>query len=230
VRSALCAPCLQASPLRSRSANIGEGGKPVVRPYTPISAPDARGHFDLLVKAYPNGVMSKHFASLKVGDTLECKGPMMKLEYRANMKTAIGMVAGGTGITPCLQVIEEVLRNPEDKTQLSLVFGNVSEEDILLKQRLDALAKKHPAQLSILYVLDKPPLLKKWSGGAGFITPAMLKERLPKPAEDTLILVCGPPGLMASVSGGKDPKDYSQGVLAGALKTLGYNEQMVLKL
>ena len=32
-------------------APIGEGGKPVIRPYTPTSAPDTKGHFDLVVKA-----------------------------------------------------------------------------------------------------------------------------------------------------------------------------------
>ena len=35
-------------------------------------------------------------------------------------------IAGGTGITPMLQVASEVLRNPYDKTEVSLVFGNVS--------------------------------------------------------------------------------------------------------
>ena len=48
-------------------APLGPEGKPVVRPYTPISHPHER-HLDLLVKSYPAGVMSKHFATLKVGD------------------------------------------------------------------------------------------------------------------------------------------------------------------
>ena len=45
-----------------------------------------------MVKYYPDGKMSKHINELKVGDELECKGPIMKLEYKANMKKAIGMV------------------------------------------------------------------------------------------------------------------------------------------
>ncbi len=48
--------------------------------------------------------MSKHIDSLKVGDTLEMKGPIPKYPYSANAKKKIGMVAGGTGITPMLQV------------------------------------------------------------------------------------------------------------------------------
>ncbi len=36
------------------------------------------------------------------------------------------------------QVIEEVLRHPEDKTQLSLIFANISEQDVRggLKRRV----------------------------------------------------------------------------------------------
>lgn len=48
--------------------------------------------------------MSQHFASLKPGDTLDFKGPILKIAYKPNQYDAIGMVAGGTGITPMLQV------------------------------------------------------------------------------------------------------------------------------
>lgn len=59
------------------------------------------------------------------------------------MKKHLGMLCGGTGIAPMLQVIKEVLRNPEDKTEISLVFANETFEDILLKSTLDELAEKH---------------------------------------------------------------------------------------
>lgn len=45
-----------------------------------------------------------------------------------------GMIAGGTGITPMYQVAAAILKDPRDVTQLSLIFGNLSEEDILIKQ------------------------------------------------------------------------------------------------
>ena len=106
----------------------------VMRPYTPISRPEAKGHLDLMVKVYPTGKMGNHIKSLKVGDTLDFKGPILKREYKPNQYDSIGMVAGGTGITPMLQVVDEVLANPADRTKVSLVFGNVSEADILLKQ------------------------------------------------------------------------------------------------
>jgi hypothetical protein len=36
----------------------------------------------------------------------------------------VGMIAGGTGITPMLQLVREVFKDPEDKTQLQLLFAN----------------------------------------------------------------------------------------------------------
>lgn len=152
---------------------------------------------------------------------------MIKLAYTPNMKKHIGMVAGGTGITPMLQIIEEVLRNPADKTQLTLVYGSVSHEDILLKPRLDALASKHAGQFKVVYIVDKAP--KGWKGPVGFVTPALLKEHMPAPEDDSLVLVCGPPGMMVAISGSK-AKDFSQGEVGGALKQLGYAEKHVFKM
>jgi cytochrome-b5 reductase len=42
-----------------------------------------------------------------------------------------------------LQVIKEILKNPNDKTQIHLIFANNSEKDILLKDMLDNLEKNH---------------------------------------------------------------------------------------
>ena len=200
--------------------------KPVIRPYTPTSPPHAVGYLDLVVKTYEKGVMSAHFGRLAVGDQVEMKGPIVKLPYAPNTWERVGMVAGGTGITPMLQVIDAILSNPADKTKVSLVFANVTEEDILLKPKIDALAEAHADRFDVLYVLDRPPSV--WTGGAGFITAAMLSARLPPPGEKNKIFVCGPPGMMKVVSGEKvSPKD--QGEVLGHLKTLGYDKDMVFK-
>ncbi|KAL2338347.1 hypothetical protein Fmac_012793 [Flemingia macrophylla] len=210
-------------------ASLGQDaeGKPkfVVRPYTPISDPESKGYFDLLIKVYPEGKMSQHFASLKPGDVVEVKGPIEKLRYTPNMKQHIGMVAGGTGITPMLQVIEAILKNPDDTTQISLLYANVSPDDILLKQKLDILATTHP-NLKIFYTVDNPT--KNWRGGSGYISKDMVVKGLPSPSDDTLILVCGPPGMVKQISGEK-AKDWTQGELSGILKEAGYTEQMVYK-
>ena len=207
-------------------APIGPDGAMVTRPYTPVSFPETLGHLDLVVKTYPQGAMSRHLDALRVGDTLDFRGPISKLPITKDMKQSMGMVAGGTGITPMLQVIDEVLRTPGDVTTLSLVFASKSVDDILVKARLDDLAYAHPARFQVTYVAERAP--PGWGGVVGFITPGLLREKLPAPADNILVLVCGPPGMMAAISGDKAP-DKSQGPLSGALKELGYTESQVFK-
>ncbi|KAL2622464.1 hypothetical protein R1flu_002669 [Riccia fluitans] len=207
---------------RARIGNEGKDGKPnyVIRPYTPVTSPDVKGYFDLVVKIYPEGKMTQHLGKLRVGDTLEVKGPIPKIPYHPNMKRRIGMIAGGTGITPMYQVIDAILSNEADATQVSLIYANVSPDDILLKKKLDELAAEHP-NFKVYYVVNNP--MDNWKGGVGFTSYDMLVKGLPSPTEDTLILVCGPPGMMKAISGDKaSPKD--QGELTGLLKQAGYTK------
>jgi cytochrome-b5 reductase len=176
-------------------------GTEVVRSYTPITLPDEKGYFELLIKVffklickvYPTGTVSKYIGNMKIGDWLECKGPKGKMTYQPNMVKNLGMIAGGTGITPMLQVIRSILRNPEDKTQVSLIFGNLTEDDILQRQELDELAMKHD-NFKVYYVINelKNPNFP-WEGSTGLIVPEIISQRLPKPGPDTKILICGPP-------------------------------------
>lgn len=60
-----------------------------------------------VIKVYPGGKISNHVLGLKEGDELECKGPIPKIEYKANMKKRIGMVWASVSILeamglPCL--------------------------------------------------------------------------------------------------------------------------------
>ena len=99
------------------------------------------------------------------------------------------MIAGGTGITPMLQIIRASLKNPSDKTQLSLIYANVNPEDILLKKELDELAAKHSDRFTVYYVLNNPP--EGWTGGVGFVSKEQIEKYLPKTSDDIKVLMCG---------------------------------------
>merc|ERR1712129_253956 len=99
--------------------------------------------------------MSQYFGRLKVGDNLALQGP-------------VGMIAGGTGITPMYQIVSAALADAGDKTTWKLIFANQTEGDILIRSELEALAAKHPDRFSLHYTLDRPP--SKWAGSTGFIT------------------------------------------------------------
>ncbi|KAK9802658.1 hypothetical protein WJX73_001360 [Symbiochloris irregularis] len=183
----------------------------VIKPYTPVSDDqEQRGYIDFVIKVYPEGRMSQHLKQLKIGDKLEFKGPKGRFVYSANMKRAIGMLAGGTGITPMYQTARAILKDPKDHTMLSLIYGNLTDKDILIKDLLDELVQSHPDRFQVYYVVnDARP---GWEGGSGFVTPEMITQHLPAPATDILVVKCGPPAMNKAMSAHLDTLGYARDV------------------
>ncbi len=215
-------------------------GQLIVRPYTPTSSDDELGHVDLVIKVYfknvhpkflEGGKMTQHLEALAIGDTIDFRGPNGLLVYngrgefdiRADKKSEprttrakrVSMIAGGSGITPMLQVIAAVFADPEDRTELALLYANQTEEDILVREELEEYQRKHPDQFKLWYTLDRPEpgMTKKcsstidqvmksdilstgWKYSSGFVNADMIAERLFAPGADSLVLMCGPPPMM----------------------------------
>lgn len=213
-------------------------GKEQGRPYTPTSSDVDKGHVDFVVKVYfPNerfpegGKVSQHVHGLKVGDTLDFQGPKGRYEYRGRGVFAIkklksqgggfeirkakniGMIAGGTGITPMLQIMRAAFRDAGDNSQMSLIFANQTEEDILLRDELEACEKDHD-NFKLHYTLDRPPA--KWAYDTGFISAEMIQKHMPPPGKDTQILLCGPPPMIKFA-------------IMPAFEKLGYSKDMFLQ-
>ncbi|ORX40784.1 hypothetical protein BD324DRAFT_612102 [Kockovaella imperatae] len=203
-------------------------GKPVIRPYTPISSPDETGSVKLLIKEYKGGKLTPFISTLKPGEgQLMFKGPIEKYKYQPNTFDRGLCIAGGSGITPMYQLINHSLSIPDDKTKWTLIFSNVTEADILLRKEWENLAKQHKDRLDIKFVLDKAP--RGWQGPTGFINAQMISQLFPyhDGQNKVMAFVCGPPPQVKSISGPKDgPR---QGEVQGALKDLGYTSDEVFK-
>ena len=125
------------------------------------------------------------------------------------------------------QLTRAIFNNPSDTTKVTLVFGNISEEDILLKHEFEELENQYPQRFRAFYTLNNPS--DGWQMGKGHIDEELLKTVLPEPKEENIkVFVCGPPGLYKAISGAKkSPSD--QGELDGILKKLGYTQEQVYK-
>jgi len=194
-------------------------GELVIRSYTPVSSDDDKGFVDLVVKVYrknvhpkfpDGGKMTQFLDEMKIGDKIAFRGPSGKLQYLGNGKLSIkklrkdppqivnvkkiNMIAGGSGITPMLQLITEILKRTGDNTQLALLYANQSEQDILLRDELDVLAAKHQEQFKVWYTIDRAS--ETWKYSVGFINDQMIQDNLFPPSPDTLTVLCGPPPMI----------------------------------
>nr|XP_058164859.1 uncharacterized protein LOC101438450 isoform X1 [Dasypus novemcinctus] len=76
---------------------------------------------------------------------------------------------------------------------LSLRLG-VTEKDILLRPELEELRNEHSARFKLWYTVDKAP--DAWDYSQGFVNEEMIRDHLPPPAEEPLVLLCGPPPMI----------------------------------
>ncbi|KAH0342558.1 cytochrome b5 reductase-like protein, partial [Aureobasidium melanogenum] len=173
-------------------------GKTVSRSYTPVSNNHDKGELRLVIKMYPDGQLTGgYLEDLKVGDEVEFRGPKGAMKYGRGLANEIGMIAGGTGITPMYQIIRAICENPRDKTKVTLLYGSVSENDRLLCKELDEFAEKYPDNFRVIHVLSDPS--EEWKGARGYIDKDLAQKELPKPHKKTKILLCGPPPLVNSM-------------------------------
>lgn len=189
-------------------------GSLVMRAYTPTSSDEDRGHFDLVVKVYfkgvhPNfpdgGLLSQHLEGMAIGETIDVKGPLGHLHWLGQGRftahgeqhavTRVGMIAGGTGLTPMYQVVKAALRDPQDRTQMWLVYANRAVEDILLREELDAWAREYPDRFRVWYTIEVAGP-ENWAYSMGRVTKEMFEEHLPAAEEGTAIFMCGPPPML----------------------------------
>ena len=181
-----------------------------------------------MVKQYPNGKGSGKMHSMVPGDTLSFK-VLSEFPYKANQFSHMNLVAGGSGITPIYQLIRTVLRNPADKTKLTLVYANNTEQDILLKSEFDELERKHPDRFKAVYEVSNPTVDGNFH--RGYITKQTLEDVMvdAKEGDKVKVLVSGPPPMTTAIAGSKGGFGWTQGSVGGILKELGYSQEQVFK-
>ncbi|KAI9370698.1 hypothetical protein BJX61DRAFT_535417 [Aspergillus egyptiacus] len=199
---------------------------PVVRPYTPVSRLDGPGFIDFLVKKYPNGKASTHLHSLDPGDGLFILASLPGFAWTPKKFSHVYLIAGGAGITPIYQLAQGILNNPADKTQVTVIFGVNTEEDLLLRSELDRYKQQYPGRLDIYYTVSRPgnEFSSSESVRSGYVTKELLAEIMQGPDEkDTKVFVCGPPAMEAALIGSGL---FGMG-RKGILEQLGYSKDRI---
>ncbi|KAI9223741.1 hypothetical protein BC828DRAFT_375216 [Blastocladiella britannica] len=205
----------------------------VARSYTPVAVNPAERTVELLVKKYPIGETGKWMHRQQAGAEMEVCGPLCEWAIPAPPPTAaetaiLGMIVGGSGATPALQILDAALGNPEAYPvahaalaawpKFSLLYFARTPADHWERAALDKLAAKYPERLQVKYVTSHEAL-----------TPELIQATMPSPGQG-LVLVCGPDGLVRTTAGGLGRVYGTQGPLGGLLLALGYNAAEVHKM
>jgi len=225
-----------------------EAGAPKLleKSYSPVSHPAKKGEVELLVKAYkprPGGGVGAYICDLEAGDTmhatLKSKRVMHGDAQVLRRWSNIGLVGGGTGVAPLIQIARLVLSDPDEGARVKMLSINRYEQDILMRKELDALAAEHPDRFEVAYSLTSPPA--GWGSHTGRGSPEMVRATLPPPASadgSTMIFVCGTDGFVEMWGGpvGRAPKKADgskgakiQGPLTGLLAAAGFDPSEVFK-
>ena len=175
------------------------GDSRVMRPYSLSSAPlDTRGEkpfVEITVRRSRGDgfVCDRLCDGVKVGDRFTGTVGLGQFYYEP-LRDARHVVAlaGGTGVTPFVSMARQIARGGRDM-ELTILYGSVASDDIILKDELAALEGPH---VRVVHVLsgDEPG----WQGEKGFLSAEIIQKYS---AADTTYFVCGPQAMYGYVRG-----------------------------
>ena len=165
-------------------------GKIVSRPYSISSAPfEARkekGYVEITVRrSKGDGFIADYVNDgLKVGTTIKGNIGLGQFYYEP-LRDAhhIMALAGGVGITPFASMAKEIANGTMD-AELTILYGSVASNDIILKDELEALESDRVHVVNVLSG-DEPD----WKGERGCLSAELIKKYT---KGDTSYFICGP--------------------------------------
>lgn len=175
--------------------------------FTISSSPTEKSFIEFTKKIREDHEFSTALDKLQIGDWAYIDGPYGEFTFKGEF-SKIGMITGGIGITPLMSMINYCTDNGLN-TQITLLYGNKSEESIAFGEELSNLEKRNK-NLRIVHTLSRPS--DKWTGRRGHVDLQMIKDEIPDYVE-RVFYVCGPPALVTD--------------LVNALKTLGVPDEKI---
>jgi ferredoxin-NADP reductase len=185
-------------------------GEEITRAYSIASPPGESNQFALCLNRVQDGFMSNFLCDMKVGDEISAQGPFGDFILRPPLRDTI-FIATGTGVAPFRGMLHWLLADESRHLgkNLSLVFGNRTEQDIYYHDEFLGLAAKH-ANFHYLPTLSRGA--DGWKGLRGYV-----QEHVPTIAQgrtDMHAYVCG---LDKMVKANRD-----------LLKSLGWDRKSIL--
>jgi ring-1,2-phenylacetyl-CoA epoxidase subunit PaaE len=179
-------------------------GQEVRRTYSICSATDER-HLRIGVRLHERGSMSGHLGrQLRVGDRLEVLPPTGRFFLTPDAKAArtYCAFASGSGITPILGIVRNVLRH-EPSSRFMLFYGNRTTASIMFAEELLALKDQYPQRLALYFLMSREPQdVELFNGRLDAGKVGVLGRQLFDARGVDAYFLCGPDTMIESVREG----------------------------
>lgn len=186
---------------------------PIRRAYSLCRAPFEQ-EWTITIKEQARGQASPWLnKEVREGDTLQVFPPLGRffIEPDADRKRGYFFITAGSGITPVIAMIKDLLEN-EPQSFCYLLYGSRDEEGIIFRDELDRLVRHYAGQLQVVHTLSQPDgkssglrgMFKKkpastWDGFRGRINEERILSFLNEsncPFKERHAYLCGPASLM----------------------------------
>lgn len=158
-------------------------------------------HIAVGVKKVSNGMFSRYAnEELKAGTQLEVHPPEGRFTYDPSRDQASTIVAfaAGSGITPIMSIMDEVLRN-SDSTFI-LVYGNKRLEETMFHEEIRNMLTEYGDRLQVQFVYSREQNEDAMFGRIERSTVNYILKNKVNKTKDTLFYLCGPEDMINNVS------------------------------
>jgi ring-1,2-phenylacetyl-CoA epoxidase subunit PaaE len=179
-------------------------GQEVRRTYSICSATD-ESQLRIGVRMHERGSMSGHLGrKLRAGDELEVLPPTGRFFLTPDAKAArtYCAFASGSGITPILGIVRNVLKH-EPGSRLLLFYGNRTTSSIMFAEELLALKDQYPQRLALYFLMSREPQdVELFNGRLDAEKIGVLGRKLFDARGVDAYFLCGPDTMIESVKEG----------------------------
>ncbi|MGJ8743912.1 2Fe-2S iron-sulfur cluster-binding protein [Polaribacter sp.] len=204
-------------------------GKEVRRAYSICSSP-TDNYIKVTIKAVENGTFSTYATSeLKSGNFIEISEPEGTFILKSKAHKNYIAFAAGSGITPILSMIKDVLANEKTST-FTLIYGNKTVADTIFKEELDALKEANPERFNLHYICSREQLEGSLFGRIDKAHTNFYINNSYKTTSFDAAFLCGPESMINEVSETLAERGFKKEHIHFELFTVTVDEEAVSEI